>query len=238
MRDYRESGDVAALEELVARYTPLVHQCARRYRYTKEPLDDLVQVASEGLLKALERFDTDRGTAFTTYAVPTILGELKRYFRDSGWAVHVPRGMQERAMQVDKVAEQLRKDLGHAPTVGEIAAATGTTNEDVLEGMEAASAYEAVSLDSPTAANGQEDGPAFSDKLGAEEEVYDLVEYETALGPALRALPPRDRLVLRLHYLEDLTQASIADQIGVSQMHVSRLIRRALARLRATVGPA
>src|SRR5947208_3477715 len=127
IRGYHEGGDAAALEELVERYLPLVHQCARRYRHTKEPIEDLVQVASEGLLKALERFDADRGTAFTTYAVPTILGELKRYFRDSAWAVHVPRGMQERAMQVDKTVEQLRKDLGRAPTVREIASSVAIT---------------------------------------------------------------------------------------------------------------
>jgi len=238
IRGYHEGGNPAALEELVERYLPLVHQCARRYRHTKEPLEDLVQVGCEGLLKALERFDSDRGTAFTTYAVPTILGELKRYFRDTAWAVHVPRGMQERAMRVDKAVEQLRKDLGRAPTVSEIAATVAITSEDVLEAMEAASGYEAVSLDSPSSRNGEEEGPALSYRIGTEEETYDLVEYESALAPALRALPPRDRLVLRLRYVEDRTQANIADQLGVSQMHVSRLIRRALGRLRALVGPA
>ena len=141
-------------------------------------------------------------------------------------------------MQVDKTVEQLRKDLGRAPTVREIASSVAITSEDVLEAMEAASGYEAVSLDSPPSSNGEEEGPAFSDRIGIEEETYDLVEYESALAPALRALPGRDRLVLRLRYVDDLTQANIADQLGVSQMHVSRLIRRAIGRLRALVGPA
>jgi RNA polymerase sigma-B factor len=230
---YHEHGDASAREELVERFLPLARQLARRYQRTNEPLDDLMQVASVGLVKAIDRFDPSRGTAFSTYAVPTILGELKRYFRDSGWAVHVPRGMQERVMKLDSAAQELHRKLGRSPLPKELAGELELTEEEVLEAMEAASAYDAVSLEQQRGDSDSDSGSdTFQDKLGTEEEAYELVEYGATIAPTLKALSPRERLILHLRFVEDMTQSEIADQIGVSQMHVSRLIRRSLARLR------
>jgi RNA polymerase sigma-B factor len=229
---YQQHGDPAAREELVERFLPLARQLARRYQRTNEPLDDLMQVASVGLVKAIDRFDPSRGTAFSTYAVPTILGELKRYFRDSGWAVHVPRGMQERVMKLDTAAQELHRRHGRSPSPKELGEALGLSEEEVLEAMEAASAYDAVSLEQQKG-DPDESKDTFQDSLGTEEERYELVEYGAAIAPTLKALTPRERLILHLRFVEDLTQSEIADRIGVSQMHVSRLIRRSLSRLRA-----
>ena len=190
-----------------------------------------MQVASLGLVKAVDRFDVDRGVAFSSYAVPTILGELKRYFRDAGWAVHVPRGIQERAMKVDRAVKDLSSRLGRSPSVDEVAEATDASAEDVLEAMEAGQAYEAVSLDAQRA-SGDGEGNTFADSLGEEDARFDIVEYGATIAPTLRALPKRDQLVLYLRFSQDMTQSQIAERIGVSQMQVSRLIRRALARLR------
>ena len=231
---YHEQGDASAREELVERFLPLARQLARRYQRQNEPLDDLMQVASMGLVKAIDRFDPARGTAFSTYAVPTILGELKRYFRDSGWAVHVPRGMQERVMKLDQASQELHRKLGRSPSAGELAAELGLTSEEVLEAMEAASAYDAISLEEQRGSDQRDSQePTYADALGADEERYELVEYGATIAPTMKALSERERLILHLRFVEDLTQSEIADRIGVSQMHVSRLIRRALARLRA-----
>jgi RNA polymerase sigma-B factor len=227
---FRRDGDQAAREELVERFMPLARQLARRYQRVNEPLDDLIQVASLGLVKAVDRFDVERGVAFSSYAVPTILGELKRHFRDSGWAVHVPRGVQERAMQVDRAIKELSVRLGHSPSVHEVAEHVGLSIEDVLAAIEAGQAYEAVSLDAQR--SGDDDSDTFADSVGVEDERFELVEYGAAIAPTLKALPRRDQLVLHLRFVEDLTQSQIAERIGVSQMQVSRLIRRALARLR------
>ena len=228
---YHRDGDVNARDELVERFLPLARQLARRYQRANEPLDDLLQVAAIGLVKAVDRFDPERGTAFSSYAVPTILGELKRYFRDSGWAVHVPRGMQERVMAVNQAVARLARLQGRSPTPADIGAALGLAPEEVLEAMEAAVAYDAVSLDS-SRSGADEDGDTYADTLGGDDERFELVEYGAAIAPTLKALPARDRLVLHLRFVEDLTQSEIAERIGVSQMHVSRLIRRALTRLR------
>jgi RNA polymerase sigma-B factor len=230
---YHEQGDLQAREELVERFLPLARQLARRYQRQNEPLDDLMQVASMGLVKAVDRFDPARGTAFSTYAVPTILGELKRYFRDSGWAVHVPRGMQERVMKLDQASQELHRRLGRSPSAGELAEELQLTSEEVLEAMEAASAYDAISLEEQRSDSSDSAEPTFADSLGTEEERYELVEYGATIAPTMKALSERERLILHLRFVEDLTQSEIADRIGVSQMHVSRLIRRALARLRA-----
>jgi len=224
-------GDAAAREALVERFLPLARQLARRYQRANEPLDDLIQVASMGLVKAVDRFDPARGAAFSSYAVPTILGELKRYFRDSGWALHVPRGTQERAMQVDRTIKELARHQGRSPSVAEVAEHIGAPVEDVLSAMEASQAYEAVSLESER--TGSDPGSdSYADSIGSEDGGYELVEYSASIAPALQALPPRDRLILHLRFAEDLTQSQIAERIGVSQMQVSRLIRRSLARLR------
>ena len=228
---YHESGDVGAREELVKRFLPLARQLARRYQRTNEPLDDLMQVASVGLVKAVDRFDPERGTAFSTFAVPTILGELKRYFRDAGWAAHVPRGMQERAMRLEQAVEAVNRRVGRSPSTKELAAELGQTEEEVLETLEAQSAYDAVSLEQQRSDDSQ-GGDTYADTLATDEESYELVEYQATIAPALKALSPRDRMILHLRFSQDMTQSEIATRIGVSQMHVSRLIRQALARLR------
>jgi RNA polymerase sigma-B factor len=236
LRAYHEQGDTRAREELCERFMPLARQLARRYQRGHEPLDDLVQVASLGLIKAIDRYSLDRGTAFSSYAVPTILGELKRYFRDVGWAVHVPRGMQERIMQVNATVEVLSRRLGRSPTPAEVGKETGLTAEEVLEAQEASVAYEASSLDAPRSTEGDTD--SYAETIGAEDEAYEQIEYMETIAPTMRALPDRDRLVLKLRFEDDLTQSEIAQRIGVSQMHVSRLIRRALARLRTVADAA
>ena len=228
-----KAGDPHAREDLIERFLPLARQLARRYQRAAEPLDDLVQVASIGLVKAVDRFDAGRGVAFSSYAVPTILGELKRYFRDSGWAVHVPRGMQERAMQVDRSIKELAGRLGRSPSVDEVAEHTHTSVEDVLGAMEAGLAYEAVSLDSERGNPTEPSAETVADGIGEADERFELVEYGASIAPAVKALSDRDRLILHLRFVEDLTQSQIADRIGVSQMQISRLIRRSLARLRA-----
>ena len=228
---YHRDGDQAAREALVQRLLPLARRMARRYRRSDEPLDDLVQVATLGLIKAIDRFDPARETAFSSYAVPTMLGELKRYFRDNGWAVHVPRGMQERVMQVDSAVKDLSRRKGRSPSADEVAEVLSLSREQVLEAMEAAGAYDAVSLESYRFGD-DGDGETYAESIGAEDGRFELVEYGATIAATLAALPARDRAVLHLRFFEDLTQAEIADRVGVSQMHVSRLIRRALERLR------
>jgi RNA polymerase sigma-B factor len=228
---YHRHGDRHAREQLVERLLPLARRMARRYRRSDEPLEDLVQVATLGLIKAIDRFDPARETAFSSYAVPTMLGELKRYFRDNGWAVHVPRGMQERVMQVDNAVKDLSRRLGRSPSVAEVSQSSSLSQEQVLEAMEAASAYDAVSLESYRFGD-EGDGETYAESIGVEDDRFELVEYGATIAPTLEALPPRDRIVLHLRFVEDLTQAEIAHRVGVSQMHVSRLIRRALERLR------
>jgi RNA polymerase sigma-B factor len=235
LQRYHHDGDEAAREEVINRFLPLARQLARRYERRDEPLDDLVQVASVGLVKAVDRFDPDRGVAFSSFAVPTILGELKRYFRDAGWSVHVPRGMQERALEMARAVNELSRELGRSPTTAELAEFTKLSHEEVVEALEAATAYDSISLEA-RAGDDEDEAHWFGGQLGTEDAGYELVEYTATLRPELRALPERDRLVLYLRFVEDLTQSEIAERIGVSQMHVSRLIRRALQRLRADVG--
>jgi RNA polymerase sigma-B factor len=230
MRYHRE-GDPAAREQLVNRFLPLARQLARRYQRGGEQLDDLVQVASLGLLKAIDRFDPARETAFSSFAVPTILGELKRHFRDKGWAVRVPRDLQELAVKVDRVADEMSRELGRAPTPAEISERTGSTLEQVLEAREASAAYRAVSLDRPRT-DEEEEGDSYADAVGAEDPGYRLAEDAATVERLMRALSDREREVLRLRFEEDLTQSEIGQRVGVSQMHVSRLIRQSVARLR------
>ena len=205
---------------------------ARRYRRSDEPLDDLVQVATLGLIKAIDRFDPARETAFSSYAVPTMLGELKRYFRDNGWAVHVPRGMQERVMQVDNCVKDLSRKIGRSP-VGARGrhGAEPHARSRCSRRWRPRRAYDAVSLESYRFGD-EGDGETYAESIGVEDDRFELVEYGATIAPTLQALPARDRIVLHLRFVEDLTQAEIAERVGVSQMHVSRLIRRALERLR------
>jgi RNA polymerase sigma-B factor len=227
---YHHEGDQAAREALVDRFLPLARQLARRYQRGGEPLDDLVQVASLGLLKAIDRFDPARETAFSSFAVPTILGELKRHFRDKGWSVRVPRDLQELAVRVERVGEELSRTLGRAPTPSEIAESIGATDEQVLEAREAAGAYRAVSLDRPR--DDEEDDGGISDAVGIEDPGFRLAEASATVERLMRVLTDREREVLRLRFEEDLTQSEIGERVGVSQMHVSRLIRQSVARLR------
>jgi RNA polymerase sigma-B factor len=229
---FHHHGDQGARTALVERFLPLARQLARRYQRPDEPLDDLVQVASVGLIKAIDRFDPARETAFSSFAVPTILGELKRYFRDTGWSVRVPRDLQELAVKVDRTVATLSSDLGRAPSPAEIAHAVGASVEDVLEALEAAGAYQAISLDRPRA---DRDDPAetYAETLGGEDPGFELAEHGATISGLMHILPARERAVLHLRFVEDLTQSEIGERIGVSQMHVSRLIRQAIARLRA-----
>jgi RNA polymerase sigma-B factor len=225
------NGDGVARDEIVSRYLPLSHRLARRYWYGRESLDDLFQVAGVGLVKAVDRFDPDRGMPFSAYAVPTILGELKRHFRDTRWALHVPQRVQTRALQVDRAAEDLRRGLGRSPSAGELAEAIGVDIREVVEAVEAATAADTVSFEAPR--GGDDASDTVGDALGREDERYELIEYEASIAPVLRALPARERAILHLRFVEDLTQFEIGRVMGISQMHVSRLLRRALTRLRA-----
>jgi RNA polymerase sigma-B factor len=226
-----QHGDPAAREALVDRFLPLARQLARRYQHGGEQLDDLIQVASLGLLKAIDRFDPARETAFSSFAVPTILGELKRHFRDKGWSVRVPRDLQELAVRVERVSDELSRELGRAPSVAEIAERTGTTAEQVLEAREASAAYRAVSLDRPR--DDDEEGDAgMADTFGIEDPGFGVAEDAATVERLMRVLTDREREVLRLRFAEDLTQSEIGERVGVSQMHVSRLIRHAVAQLR------
>jgi RNA polymerase sigma-B factor len=230
-RRFHHDGDIDARERLAERFMPLARQVAKRYRRSGQPFDDLLQVASLGLVKAIDRFDPDRGTAFSSYAVPTMTGEIRRHFRDAGWAVHVPRGMQDLVMRVNEAMARMSLNLGRSPTAGEIARDLDEPPELILEAFEAARAHDAMSLDMPRSAD-EEDGGTYADTIGAPDDRYERLEYTSAIAGTLRALPERDRLVLRLRFEEDLTQAQIAARVGVSQMHISRIIRRTLDRLR------
>src|ERR687893_2445183 len=210
---------------------PSSGQLARRYQRGSEPLDDLIQVASLGLLKAIDRFDPARETAFSSFAVPTILGELKPHFRDKGWSVRVPRDLQELAVKIDRVGDEMSRELGRAPTPAEIAERTATTLEQVLEAREASAAYRAVSLDRPRT-DDEEDGDSYADAVGADDPGYRIAEASATVQRLMSVLSDREREVLRLRFEEDLTQSEIGARVGVSQMHVSRLIRQAVARLR------
>jgi RNA polymerase sigma-B factor len=230
----RERGDTHARELLIKRYLPLARRLARRYQHAEEPVEDLVQVASMGLIKAIDRFDVRREVVFSSYAVPTILGELRRHFRDHTWSVRVPRDLQELALRVDHAVTRLSVGGRRAPTVGEIAQTVGSSPELVLEALEAAAAYRAASLDAARAATaGEEAGESVADALGDEEVGFQHAEERATLEPLLARLTSRERVVLWLRFGEDLTQSEIGERIGVSQMQVSRLIRQALARMRA-----
>jgi RNA polymerase sigma-B factor len=229
-------GDTAAREALVERFLPLARQLARRYQHGGEQLDDLIQVASLGLLKAIDRFDPNRETAFSSFAVPTILGELKRHFRDKGWSVRVPRDLQELAVRVERVSDELARELGRAPSMAELAEHIGVTTEQVLEAREAAAAYRAVSLDRPR--DDDDEGDAgMADSVGIEDPGYGVAEDAATVERLMRILSEREREVLRLRFAEDLTQSEIGARVGVSQMHVSRLIRHAVAQLREAADP-
>jgi len=229
---HQRNGDPAAREALVERFLPLARQLARRYQRAEEPLEDLVQVASLGLVKAIDRFDPDRDIAFSSYAVPTILGEIKRHFRDRTWAVRVPRDLQELSLKVDRTVGEMSRESHKAPSVDQIAERLGVSEEEVLEALQASSAYRATSFDAPRAGGNEEEGDVLADAVGSDDAGFDLAEDRATLDRLLLSIGPREREVLRLRFVEDMTQAEIGERIGVSQMQISRLIRQSLARLR------
>ena len=219
---------LAARDELVTMHLPLVQHLARRFRDRGEPHDDLVQVGTIGLIKAVDRFDTERGVEFSTYATPTIVGEIKRHFRDRGWAVRVPRRLQEMRLTLARATADLTQSLGRSPTVRELAEHLGVPEDDVLEGLESAQAYATASLD----AGADDEGASIADTMGVEDAALDGVEYRESLRPLLAQLPDRERRIVVLRFFHNMTQSQIASEVGISQMHVSRLLARSLATLR------
>lgn len=225
-----DSPEYAELRNrLVRMHLPLVEHLARRFRNRGEPLDDLTQVATIGLIKSVDRFDPDRGVEFSTYATPTVVGEIKRHFRDKGWAVRVPRRLQELRLSLTTATAELSQLHGRSPTVHELAEKLAISEEEVLEGLESANAYSTLSLDVPDT---DDESPAVADTLGAEDEALEGVEYRESLKPLLEDLPPREKRILLLRFFGNMTQSQIAQEVGISQMHVSRLLARTLAQLR------
>jgi RNA polymerase sigma-B factor len=229
-RQWHRYRDEGARELLLEQYLPLARRLARRYLGAREPLDDLVQVASLGLINAIDRYDPDRGVAFSSFAVPTILGELKRYFRDAGWAVRVPRGTQEQAVRVEQAQRKLTIQSGRPPTFNELAEYVEISVEEVLDALEAAAAHHAMSLDLPREDSDGEIG-TIGDSIGELDEGFELVDAGASIAQAASQLDEREREVLGMRFLGDCSQTEIAERIGVSQMQVSRILRRSLARL-------
>jgi RNA polymerase sigma-B factor len=230
----RLPDDAQAREELTRRFLPLAEYLARRFAGRGESQDDLLQVASLGLLNAIDRFDLSRDVQFSTYAAVTIVGELKRHFRDKGWAVRVPRRLQEVGLRINAVLPELSQELGRSPTIEEIAARCDASAEEIIEAMEASQAYTTASLDAPT---NPDEGAAPIDVLGSEDPSMAVLEEWESVAPAVRELPRRERTILYLRFFRGLTQSEIANEVGVSQMHVSRILAQTLRQLREAVGP-
>jgi RNA polymerase sigma-B factor len=225
------AGDAAAREALVRRFLPLARQLAARYRRGAEPHEDLMQVASLALVKAVDRFELGRDVAFTSYAVPTILGELKRHFRDTGWDLHVPRSLQERTARVDAAVAELKMRHGRAPSTEELARELDMPTEEIVEALAVGSEARTLSLDAPLR-DGDDDAATFGETLGDHDRGFTSVEDGEAVRAAMASLHRREREILRLRFVEELTQEEIGRRVGLSQMHISRLLRRTLARLR------
>ena len=226
---FRRLPDPAAREVLATEFLPLAEYFARRFSGRGEPVDDLTQTASLGLLNAIDRFDPERGVPFSTYAAATIVGELKRHFRDRGWALRVPRNVQETAILVNRTVSSMWQDLGRAPTVAEIARAADIGEDDVLQALDALQAYTTDSLDAPV---GGDASTTAAESIGSDDRSFQVSEDWLSLAPALRDLPERERMILYLRFFEGKTQTEIADELGISQMHVSRLVSQSLERLR------
>ena len=235
LRAFHRDGDTAARDEAVVELMPLVRALASRYAGRGEPLEDLVQVGMVGLIKAVDRFDVDRGVEFSSYAVPTIVGEIRRHFRDKAWAMHVPRRLKELGVRLSRVLDELTSELGRSPTVTELAEATGAEEEDVIDALDSAHAYSTRSLHAPF-----EDAESLVERVGDEEPGYEGVEQSSLLAAGLDALDVRERRIVELRFFDEMTQSQIAAEIGISQMHVSRLLRHSLdvmrGRLEAQAG--
>lgn len=223
-------------DDVIEAWLPLAQHLANRFAGRGEPMEDLVQTAAVGLIKAVDKFDPERGVEFAAYAIPTIIGEIKRHFRDRTWDIRVPRRLQELRLSLSEATSTLMQRLGRSPTVADLAAHLEVSEEEVLEGLEGARAYNAVSLSTPTTDGDR--ATELGDLLGAEDGEFELAELRVALGPALAALDPREQRILTLRFYGNMTQSQIAEQIGVSQMHVSRLLARALAKLRGQLSDA
>ena len=228
-RCYKEEGDEEAREQLIESHLNLVRFLASKFKNRGEPLEDLVQVGSLGLIKAIDRFDPDRGLEFTTFATPTIMGEIKRHFRDKGWSVRVPRRLQELSAKVNQVTDELTSELNRTPTVEEIAARLDTSVDEVLEAMESSSAYSSVPLEGGT--TDDEDAPGIIDRFATEDEDLVSSDDRMVIEETIAGFSPREQDAIRMRFVEGLTQVEIADKLGISQVQVSRLLRRALKRV-------
>jgi RNA polymerase sigma-B factor len=229
---FHRDGDREARDRALVELMPLVRALATRYAGRGEPLEDLVQVGSIGLIKALDRFDVDRGVEFASYAVPTIVGEIRRHFRDKAWAMHVPRRLKELSLQLSRVLDQLTSELGRSPTIAELAQATGVDEEEAIDAIESMNAYSTRSLHA-SFEEGSDD--SLAEKLGGEEVGYAEVEDGTLVAAGLDALDERERQIVELRFFHEMTQSQIASEIGISQMHVSRLLRKSLATMRGRI---
>lgn len=230
---FKRRDEPGIRDEIISSYLQLAESLARRYQHSGQPIDDLVQVASIGLLKAVDRFDPERGVTFESYAIPTILGELKRYHRDQGWSVRMPRRLQEHTLLIKDAVPLLAQDLGRSPTIAEIAGHSQLSEEEVLEAMDAQDAYASISLDAPL--DEESDGATLSDRLTTDDGEFEIAEEWAEFEPHLRALPERERKILMYRFFRDWTQSQIAEELGISQMHVSRLLAQTLQRLRDAV---
>jgi RNA polymerase sigma-B factor len=228
-------GDMAARDALVEEYLPLVRSLAARYAGRGEPFDDLLQVGSIGLLLAIDRFDPDRGVRFTTYAVPTVVGEIQRHFRDRVWALHVPRGVKDLSVRISRLVNELSSSAGRPPTVAELAVEAGVAEDEVIEALEAASALQTASLQQPLSASNGDQGTTLEDTVGEVDTGFVRSEDEATLAHALGALDERERRIVELRFRRDLSQSEIAAEVGISQMHVSRLLRKSLAAMRGRI---
>jgi RNA polymerase sigma-B factor len=231
--DGSDAARKSARDGLVHLHMPLVVHCARRFRNRGEPFEDLVQVGTIGLIKAVDRFETDRGVEFSTYATPTVIGEIKRHFRDKGWAIRVPRRLQELRMQIGGATAELTQKLGRSPTPRELAELIGCTVEEIMEGIESSHAYATLSLDASD--DNDDSPPAMLASLGVVDANIEHVEVRESIKPLLEGLGEREKRILLLRFFKNMTQSQIAEEIGVSQMHVSRLLTRTLAQLRTSL---
>lgn len=235
-RLYKQEGDEDARGELVMSHLNLVRFLASKFKNRGEPLDDLIQVGTIGLIKAIDRFDPDRGLEFTTYATPTVLGEIKRHFRDKGWSVRVPRRLQELSAKVNQATDKLTNELQRSPKVEEIADYLGVTVDEVLEAMESSSAYTSVPIEAPGASD-SDDAPSILDRYADDDNELDFTDDRLVIEEAIRDFSPREREVIELRFVKGMTQIEIAKKLGISQVQVSRLLRRTLKKIQDKIDP-
>lgn len=235
-RRFKEEGDMDAREKLVMSHLNLVRFIANKFKNRGEPIDDLIQVGYLGLLKAIDRFDSSRGLEFTTFATPTIMGEIKRHFRDKGWSVRVPRRLQELSAKVNQATDTLTSQLQRSPTIAEIADYLDATVDEVLEAMESSSAYSSVSLEAPSGAD-DDDTPSVIDRYATEDSDLAFTDDRIIIEEALASFSPRERDVIEMRFLKGMTQIEIAEKLGISQVQVSRLLRRTLKKIQDKIDP-